>query len=116
MSGVSDDDRKWGMIAHMSALAGLLLPLGLVLGPLVTWLLKRKESSFVDVQGKSALNFQLTVLLTTFVLMILSAAIDALMILAFLVGVAGLVFAVIAGLKAKDGIDYQYPWSLKLLK
>jgi uncharacterized Tic20 family protein len=32
-----------------------------------------------------------------------------------LVALASLVFSVIAGIKANEGKDYQYPWSLKLI-
>jgi uncharacterized Tic20 family protein len=34
----------------------------------------------------------------------------------FLIGVAGLMFAIIAGIKANNGEDYKYPWSLELVK
>ncbi len=110
------DDKKWGMIAHLSALAGIIFPLGIVLGPLIVWLLKRKEGKFIDDQAKAALNFQITILIASFLLVVLSVVFKPLMILAFLVGIAGLVFAVIAGLKAKEGEKYSYPYSLKLVK
>jgi uncharacterized Tic20 family protein len=32
-----------------------------------------------------------------------------------LIGVAGIVFAVIAGLKANEGKDYKYPYSLNVI-
>jgi uncharacterized Tic20 family protein len=32
-----------------------------------------------------------------------------------LIPLAGLIFTVIAGVKANDGMDYQYPFSLKLI-
>ncbi len=40
---VDRNDRKWGAIAHFAALIGLLLPLGLVLGPLLVWALKKER-------------------------------------------------------------------------
>jgi uncharacterized protein len=55
------DERTWAMLCHLSALAGCLLPLGNILGPLVVWLLKKDESTFIDEHGKAALNFQITV-------------------------------------------------------
>jgi uncharacterized Tic20 family protein len=36
--------------------------------------------------------------------------------LVMLIGLAGLVFAVIAGLKANNGEDYKYPFSFQLIK
>jgi uncharacterized Tic20 family protein len=32
------DDRTWGMIAHLSAFAGFIFPLGNIIAPLVIWL------------------------------------------------------------------------------
>jgi uncharacterized Tic20 family protein len=40
-----DDERKvrnWGMLCHLTALAGFIgLPFGHLLGPLIIWLLKK---------------------------------------------------------------------------
>jgi uncharacterized Tic20 family protein len=33
-----------------------------------------------------------------------------------LIGLAGLIFPIIAGIKANNGEDYKYPWSLELMK
>ena len=46
------DERTWGMIAHLSALAGFIVPFGNILGPLVVWLVKREHSVFVAVEAK----------------------------------------------------------------
>src|SRR5687767_592209 len=56
------DERTWSLMAHLSALAGLLgVPLGHVLGPLVVWLVKKDQSAVVAAHAKEALNFQITV-------------------------------------------------------
>jgi len=107
---------NWSMAAHMSALLGILFVPGLVLGPLVVWLLKRNDSEVVNANGKEALNFQLTVLLTTFVLAILSSVSTLFSGAALLVGVAGCGFAVYAGLAAKKGQQYRYPVALRMIK
>lgn len=110
------EDKKWGMVIHLAALIAVLLPLGLVLGPLFVWLLKRNDSEFLNTQGKNAINFQLTVLLAAFILVVLSVLIRPLMAIALLVGIAGLIFAIIAGIEANKHVTYQYPFSLKLIK
>lgn len=112
----NSDDRKWGAIAHLAALIGLLLPLGLVLGPLLVWFLKRDDSEFVNAQGKSALNFQLSILAISFVLILLSTMIRPLLPLAFVTGIAGLAFAIMAGINVYKGKPFKYPWSLPLFK
>lgn len=113
---INSDDRKWGAIAHLAALIGLLLPLGLVLGPLLVWFLKRDDSEFVNQQGKSALNFQLSILAITFIFILLSAMIRPLLPLAFVTGIAGLAFAIMAGVSIFRGKPFKYPWSLPLFK
>ncbi len=110
------EDKKWGMVTHLAALTGLLFPLGLVLGPLVVWLLKRNDSHYLDVQGKRAINFQLSILIAAFVVTIFSALIRPLVVIAFLLGIVGMVYAVIAALQVKKHANYHYPFSLKLLR
>jgi len=110
------EEGTWGMAAHMSALSGIIFPLGLVLGPLAIWLFKRKDSGFVDVNAKEALNFQITVMIISFVLVMLSAVSGLFTILAVIVGLTGLGFAVYGGLQAKKGETYTYPFALRLIK
>ena len=54
------DERRWCIVLHISALAGMFIPLGNVIGPLVVWLIKKPESALVDRHGKAALNFQIS--------------------------------------------------------
>ena len=42
------DAKTFGMLAHLSALAGLIIPLGNFIGPLVIWLVKKDTHPFVD--------------------------------------------------------------------
>ena len=116
LTPASPEERKWGMLIHLSALIGLLLPLGLVLGPLLVWVLKRNESPFLDEQGKKAVNFQLTILIAAFVLVLLSAIIKPLIAIAFFSGFLGLIFAVIASINVSKGKPYDYPFSINLIK
>ena len=58
--------RSWAMWCHLSALAGLVVPLGNILGPLIVWQMKRNEFPSVDAHGKAALNFQLSALIYLF--------------------------------------------------
>ncbi len=110
------EESTWGMAAHMSALTGIIFPLGIVLGPLVVWLLKRNDSGFVDTNAKEALNFQITILIITFLLVVLSALSGIFVVLAGIVGLAGLGFAIYGGLQAKKGENYTYPFALRLIK
>ena len=112
----SESERTWGMLAHLSAFAGLIFPLlGIVLGPLVVYLARRDNSAFVAAHGKEALNFNITVLLATVVCMLLM-----MVFVGFLLGtalfVAWLVLTLIAAIRASEGQLYRYPVSLRLIK
>ena len=116
LEAIPPQERKWGMAMHLAALAGLLMPLGLVLGPLLIWLLKKNDSAFLNRQGKLAINFQLTILIGSFILGMLSLVIRPLMALAFMAGIAGLVFAIMAGIAVNKGKEFNYPFSFNLIK
>jgi Domain of unknown function (DUF4870) len=60
IEAVDKDQRTWAMIAHLSGFAMYMSGIGLILGPLIVWLLKRDGNPFVDDQGKEALNFSIS--------------------------------------------------------
>lgn len=111
--------RMWNMLCHLSALAAFIgVPFGNIIGPLIIWQLKKNEFPSVDVHGKAALNFQITITLAALVLaapMFFCLFVLAIPVL-MLIGLAGVIFAIIAGIKANNGEDYKYPWSLELVK
>jgi len=122
----SRDERQWAMFAHLSALAGGLVSswfggLGVFIGPLVIWLLKREEMPFVDDQAKEALNFNITfaaIALALVVLGVITFGIGFILTLPLLVvaGVAWLVLTIVAAVRANEGKTYRYPFSLRLIK
>ena len=57
----SQEVRQWAMFCHLSALLGIWIPFGTIIGPLILWQIKREMDPFIDAQGKEALNFQITV-------------------------------------------------------
>jgi uncharacterized protein len=62
------DDRSWAAGSHLAALSGHVIPFGNVLGPLIVWLIRREHSPYVDQHGKDAINFQISTLVYSFVL------------------------------------------------
>jgi uncharacterized protein len=111
----TQDERTWGMLAHLSTFAGFLVPLGSIIAPLVVWLIKRDQSAFVADQGKEALNFNISVLLAAIVCGVL-----VFVFIGILLGVALFIFwltmTIIAGIKASEGVRYRYPFALRLVK
>lgn len=115
--------RTWNMLCHLSALAGLVgVPFGNILGPLLIWQIKKNEFPSVEIHGKAALNFQITVTLAVFIsaagAFVLSLfCVGYLLIpLAMVVALVGMVFAIIAGIKANNGEDYKYPYTIEFVK
>lgn len=104
-----------GMLAHLSALAGFVIPFGNIVGPLVIWLIKKDGSPFVDDQGKESLNFQITITILMIVSAILIIVIIGILLLP-LVGLLSLIFIIVAAVKANGGERYRYPFALRLIK
>ena len=111
----SKDEKTWGMLCHLAALAGFIgIPFGTIIGPLVVWLVKKNEMLFVDEQGKEALNFQITMASATMVLAMItcsSGGVGAIAVLA-----VNVIFVIIASIKASGGEHYRYPMTVRLIK
>ena len=122
----SKEERQWAMFAHLSALLGAAVTgtfggWGSFLGPLVIWLVKKDDMPFVDDQAKEALNFNITIsaiFLALWILTFVTLGIGALITVPvmLIVGIAALVFIVIAAIKSNEGVAYRYPFAIRLIK
>ncbi len=65
-------EKNLSAIIHASTLSKYFIPFGNFLLPLVLWIANKKEHPFVDYNGKQALNFQISLLLYSLVLGIIS--------------------------------------------
>jgi len=126
-SGISAEERQWAMFAHLSALAGGILTsgwagsIGCFIGPLIIWMVKKDAMPFVDDQAKEALNFNISValvFLALFLLSVLTLGIGLIIAIPawIIIGIAWLVFTIIAAIKAHEGVAYRYPLTLRLIK
>lgn len=113
-SEISKDERTFGMLCHLLALAGLIIPFGSIIGPLVMWLVKREGMPFVDDQGKESLNFQITVAIAGIVCFILSFIGIGILLLVAL-GVFWFIMIILATIKANEGQRYRYPFAIRFL-
>jgi len=117
------DARTWAMWCHLSALSGLFVPGGHVVGPLLVWQLKKDQFPSLNEHGREAVNFQLSLLIylvgggIAAFLGVFACGIGLLLIPVLgVIGVAGMVFSIIAGVKANEGGFYPYPMNLRLIK
>ena len=109
-----------GLLMHLCPLAGMLLqtmgiPFGNIVAPLVFWLIKKNESPYLDAHGKEVLNFQINVgaaSLVGFLLVFVCIGVPLLIAL----GVAALVFMIMAAIAVSDGKFYRYPWIYRVIK
>jgi uncharacterized Tic20 family protein len=115
--------RTWAMLCHLSALAACLgVPFGNIVGPLIVWQIKKNEFPSVDAHGKAALNFQITVTIAVLIGAAVAVVLSffclgwLLFPLVGLIGLAGMIFAIIAGIKANNGETYKYPWTIEFVK
>ena len=112
--GLRAEERTMGMLCHLLAFSGYVIPFGHLIGPLVMWLVKKDESAFVDANGKESLNFQITVTIAVIVSAILCLVLIGFLLLP-VVFVGGIVLTIIASIKANEGKVYRYPVCLRLI-
>ncbi len=130
-------------IIHISALSTLIgVPFGSILGPLITWLIWRDRSQFADENGKEALNFNLSMFLYQFFIVILGLllflspvlsalasdnpdpvsvilSLPGLWILLFGIGTLSLfriIMILVATVKAGNGETFRYPLTIRFIK
>ena len=113
--------RQWAMFAHLSALLAAFLGGLTFLGPLIIYLVKRDEHPFIADQAREALNFNLSVLIYSIALGIVSFILTLILIglLLFLLfiplAIAWIVLTIMAGVKANNGEAYRYPLTIRMV-
>jgi uncharacterized protein len=99
----------WSMLSHLSALLGV----GFVL-PLVVYLAMRRESEYVATNAREALNFHISVLIYSLCCIPLAFILIGIPLLIVL-GLSSLVLAIMATVKASNGMCYRYPLTLRFV-
>jgi uncharacterized protein len=105
---LSETERNWSMLCHLSSFAGFFFPFGGVLGPLICWLSRKDDSQWVNVNGRNSLNFQLSVLLYMVLAIPLCFIIIGIPII-FVIGTLKVICVIIASIKASKGELFRYP-------
>ncbi|MFY9720137.1 MAG: DUF4870 domain-containing protein [Candidatus Cybelea sp.] len=139
---IGSQERNWGMAAHLSALVAVVgLPFGHVLGPLIVYLIKARESEFVAQHARASLNYQITISIAAVIGIIIAVGAGVAYAVAGHGGsddsVAGAAFAgwwiaiglavllvlllsvifIIAGtVAASEGKPYTYPFAIRFLR
>ncbi|HMB42859.1 MAG TPA: DUF4870 domain-containing protein [Luteimonas sp.] len=107
----SQEDRTIALLTHLS---GVVLSF---IVPLIVWLIHRDkpDRTFLTDQSKEALNFQITIAIAFLACSVLTLILIG-MLLMPLVWLVNLIFCILAGIKANEGVAYRYPFTLRLIK
>ena len=108
-----DQERLWGMLAHLLSFVAAYLALGFV-APLVVLLVFGPRSAFVRAHAVESLNFNLTWLLYGVIAVILAFLLIGIVILIAL-GIAYVVLVIIASVQANNGQFFRYPLTIRFI-
>ena len=109
------EERNWALFSHLGMLAGMFIPFGNILTPLIIWQVNKDKSEYITDHAKEALNFQLTMLIIYIgcALMCIILIGIPMLIIAFLLDI---ILSIIAAVKASNGEYYDYPFNFRLIK
>ena len=109
-----DQERLWGMLAHLLSFVAAYLFLGFV-APLVVLLVYGQRSAYVRAHAVESLNFNLSWLLYGIIGVILAFVLVGIPILIAL-GIAYLVLVVLASVRANNGEFFRYPLTIRFIR
>ena len=102
----SSDEKTLALISHIVTLVSQFI------APLIIYLVKKDESSFVAAHARESLNFQLTILIICILLFISIIG----WLLFWLVGIYVFVLVIVATIRASEGKLYRYPFTIRFIK
>ena len=105
------ETRQWSMFLHFSLLAGWIVPLAGLIVPILLWQMKKDELPGIVPHAHVVINWMVTSLvygLICFVLMFVLVGIFGFIALA----IATIIFAIVGGLKANEGVLWEYPGTI----
>jgi uncharacterized protein len=112
----TDREKNLGMLCHLIALSGFIIPFGNILGPLIVWMIGKSDSDFVNEHGKSSLNFQISLtlffILSVFLILFIGPIAVVLLAGSLLYGV---VMVIVNGVKAHNGDEGPYTLTIIFL-
>ena len=108
---IAPEERGLAVMAHLSGLAGYLIPCGGVLVPIIIWMVK-SDSKVISSIAKQALLLNVAVFVTAgaAALLLLTVILIPLVILFWiLLGLTAIALPIVGAVKASDGTYYRYP-------
>ncbi|MDX2416288.1 MAG: DUF4870 domain-containing protein [Xanthomonadales bacterium] len=113
-TAVEERDREtnqWAMFIHFSILAGWVVPIGGLIVPIILWQMKKDELPGTVPHAHIVLNWIVSSLVYAVICFILTFILIGL--LGFIaLAILTIAYAVIGGLKANEGIIWEYPGTI----
>ena len=106
----TSEEKSMAILSHILA----IVPGIGILAPLVIYLVKRNEGSFVEFHARESLNFQITILLAYIISAILIIVLVGILFL-WVLPVVNIVLVIVATLRASEGRWYRYPFCIRLV-
>jgi uncharacterized Tic20 family protein len=112
------EDKQWASFAHLGGIIGIL-------PSLIIWLIFKDRGPKTNVEGKEALNFQITLIIGWAIVLIIGSILTAVtlglflpiqMILYLAIFVVSLIFSIMGFQKVNAGGSYRYPFALRFIK
>jgi uncharacterized Tic20 family protein len=106
----SSEEKLLIILCHLSGFIGVPFIL-----PLIVYLIKKEEAGPVAAHAKEALNFHLSLLLYAVIAWLLVFVVIGILLIT-LIGLAALIFAIVAAVKAADSVFYRYPACIRFVR
>ena len=111
----TSEQRQMGMFLHLAQLANVILfPVGIIV-PIVIWQTQKDKVPGLDAHGKMVANWMISSTIYAIVSIVLMFFLIGFLTI-FAVGIMGIVFPIIGGIKANNGELWEYPLTIKFLK
>jgi uncharacterized protein len=107
--------RQWAMFLHLSTLGGFVAPGVGFVAPIVIWQIKKTDYPELDPHGKNVANWLISSVIYGIICTLLLAVFVGFFLLLIL-GALGIIFPIVAAIKANNGEVWKYPLSISFFK
>jgi len=111
-----EQTKLWALLLHLSLLAGhTVVPLAGLIIPIVIWQLKKDVLPDLDAHGKNAVNWMISELIYLAISIVLVFVFIGIPLL-FVLYLLGIIFPIVAAIKANNGVIWKYPMTIEFLR
>lgn len=112
------DERTFALMMHLTLLGHVFLWGFAIVAPLIMWQVKKDDSPFLDDHGREAVNFQITLIIYSILVIPLGfvTCLVGFFIFPILIYILGLIGMIKAAIAANRGEFYRYPMNIRFIK